>query len=54
VIHHSGPGTRLEHELLARERVRTQGEARMAVFDFIEGWYNLATVALSTRLPIAQ
>jgi len=30
----------LEHELLARVRFRTQAEARMAVFDFIEGWYN--------------
>lgn len=30
----------LECELLDRVRFRTQGEARMAVFDFIEGWYN--------------
>lgn len=30
----------LECELLARRRFRTQAEARMAVFDFIEGWYN--------------
>jgi putative transposase len=30
----------LECELLDRKRFRTQGEARMAVFDFIEGWYN--------------
>ncbi len=30
----------LECELLDREPLRTQVEARMAVFDFIEGWYN--------------
>jgi len=31
----------LECELLDRRRFRTQIEARMAVFDFLEGWYNL-------------
>jgi len=30
----------LECELLERRSFRTQIEARMAVFDFIEGWYN--------------
>ena len=30
----------LECELLNRRRFQTQAEARMAVFDFIEGWYN--------------
>jgi len=30
----------LECELLDRTRFRTQIEARMAIFDFIEGWYN--------------
>lgn len=30
----------LECELLDRRRFRSQAEARMAVFDFIEGWYN--------------
>jgi putative transposase len=30
----------LECELLDRHRFPTQVEARMAVFDFIEGWYN--------------
>jgi putative transposase len=30
----------LECELLERRRFKTQVEARMAVFDFIEGWYN--------------
>ena len=30
----------LECELLDRRRFRTQAEAKMAVFDFIEGFYN--------------
>jgi putative transposase len=30
----------LECELLARQRFATPGEARRAVFEFIEGWYN--------------
>jgi putative transposase len=30
----------LECELLARRRFRTQVEARLAVFDFLESWYN--------------
>ena len=30
----------LECELLDRTRFRSQAEARMAVFQFIEGWYN--------------
>ncbi len=30
----------LECELLARRRFKTPLEARMAVFEFIEGWYN--------------
>ena len=30
----------LECELLDRRRFRSQAEARMAVFDFVEGWYN--------------
>jgi putative transposase len=30
----------LECELLDRCRFKTQAEARMATFDFIEGWYN--------------
>lgn len=30
----------LECELLDRRRFPTQPETRMAVFDFIEGWYN--------------
>ena len=30
----------LECELLDRTRLKTQAEARLVVFDFIEGWYN--------------
>jgi putative transposase len=30
----------LECELLDRRRFKTKAEARMAVFEFIEGWYN--------------
>jgi len=30
----------LECELLDRARFRTQAEARLALFEFIEGWYN--------------
>jgi len=30
----------LECELLDRHRFRTLVDARLAVFDFIEGWYN--------------
>lgn len=30
----------LECELLDRHRFRSRAEARMAVFDYIEGWYN--------------
>jgi putative transposase len=32
--------TTLECELLDRQRFATPAEARLAVFDFIEGWYN--------------
>ncbi len=30
----------LECELIDRTRFRSQAEARSAVFEFIEGWYN--------------
>jgi putative transposase len=30
----------LECELLDRRRFKTQVEARLAIFDFIKGWYN--------------
>jgi putative transposase len=39
----------LECELLDRRRFKTQIEARMAVFEFIEGWYNpIAIIPPST------
>jgi putative transposase len=30
----------LDRELLSRRRLQTKAEARMALFEFIEGWYN--------------
>ena len=30
----------LEREVLNRRRLRSQAEARMVVFEWIEGWYN--------------
>lgn len=44
----------LECELIERERFRNQAEARLAVFDFIEGWYNphRRHSALGQRSPI--
>ena len=45
----------LECELLARRRFKTQAEARMAVFEFIEGWYNphRRHSALDYRSPVS-
>jgi len=31
----------LERELLSRRSFKSQAEARMAVFEWIEGWYNI-------------
>jgi putative transposase len=44
----------LECELLERERFRNQAEARMAIFDFIEGWYtpHRRHSALGQKSPI--
>ncbi len=44
----------LEHELFARTRFRTQAESRMAIFEFIEGWYNSRRrhSALGQKSPI--
>ena len=44
----------LECELLERERFRNQAEAKMKIFDFIEGWYNPRRrhSALGYRSPI--
>jgi transposase InsO family protein len=30
----------LEREVLSRRRFKTQVEAKMAIFDWLEGWYN--------------
>ena len=30
----------LEREVLNRHRFRSQAEARMAIFQWLEGWYN--------------
>jgi len=45
----------LECELLARRRFKTHAEAEMAIFDFIEGFYNTRRIhsALDYRSPIA-
>lgn len=45
----------LECELLDRRKFQTKAEARMAIFEFIEGWYNPARrhSALGYRSPIA-
>ena len=45
----------LECELLDRQRFASQAEARMAVFTFIEGWYNPGRrhSALGYRSPMA-
>jgi putative transposase len=44
----------LECELLAKRRFRNQAEARVATFEFIEGWYNPHRIhsALGYRSPI--
>ena len=44
----------LECELLARRRFASQAEARIAVFSFVEGWYNPVRLhsALGYRSPI--
>lgn len=44
----------LECELLARRRFASQAEARMAVFSFVEGWYNPLRLhsALGYRSPV--
>jgi hypothetical protein len=44
----------LECELLDRTRFRTHADARMAVFEYIEGWYNphRRHSALDYRSPV--
>ena len=47
----------LECELLDRVRFRTQSEARIAIFDFIEGFYNPRrrhSAALGSESPRGQ
>ena len=57
----------LKCELLDRRKFKTKAEARVACFEFIEGWYNhsqqtddlsdpliLRGVSLSTVLPAAE
>jgi putative transposase len=42
----------LECELLDRRRFTTRAEPRMAIFEFIEGWYNWrVSAALITSFP---
>ena len=45
----------LECELLARRRFRTPAEARVAVFRYLEGWYNphRRHSAIGQRSPIS-
>lgn len=45
----------LECELLERRKFQTKAEARMAIFEFIEGWYNPSRrhSALGYQSPIA-
>ena len=42
----------LECELLERTSFKTQAEARLAVFDFIEGWYNPPSPSFGTQLSV--
>ena len=41
----------LECELLVKHRFKNQREAALAVFDFIEGWYNPHPTAHLNRNP---
>jgi putative transposase len=44
----------LERELLNRRNFRTQAEAKMAIFEWLEGWYNphRRHSALGYRSPV--
>ena len=44
----------LECELLARRRFRSQAKARMAVFSYIEGFYNSSAPSLRSWLPLTR
>ncbi len=45
----------VEHELLARRRFATHAEARLAIFRYVEGWYNphRRHSALGQQSPLA-
>ena len=45
----------LECELLGRRRFASQAETRMAIFSYLEGWYNSVRLhsALGYRSPMA-
>jgi putative transposase len=38
----------LERELLNRRNFRTQAEAKMAIFEWLEGWYNSSSYCLTS------
>lgn len=38
--HNKPPQPALKREVLNRQRFKSQAEARMAIFEWIEGWYN--------------
>ncbi len=42
----------LEREVLNRRRFKSQVEAKMAVFEWIEGWYNPISSSLLPGLPL--
>jgi putative transposase len=44
----------LEREVLSRRRFKSQAEAKMAIFDWFEGWYNphRRHSALGRRSPV--
>ena len=42
----------LECELIERRSFRSHAEARMAIFDFIEGWYKLLFIGLFREVLI--
>jgi putative transposase len=44
----------LECELLDRQRFATPADARLAVFDFIEGWYELSSNGSRVGVRIAS
>ncbi len=43
----------LEREVFSRRSFKSQAEARMAVFEWIEGWYNPASSPFRARIPLS-